>query len=50
MKKPGKLKSESANQKAFGNQVQLDGYLYRCVDHWELAAETLTWYLKNDTN
>jgi hypothetical protein len=46
MKKPGKLKSESANQKAFGTQVQLDGYLYRCCDSWELAAETLTWYLQ----
>lgn len=50
MKKPGKLKSESANQKAFGAQVQQDGYLYRCCDSWVLAAETLTWYLKNDTN
>jgi len=48
MKKPGKLKTESANQKEFGAFVTTQGYLYACFDSWEKARDAISWYMTNE--
>lgn len=45
MKKPGELKGESENQKAFGLHVGNQGYYYIVCDHWEKARDVIEWYL-----
>jgi hypothetical protein len=47
MKKPGKLKTESADQKEFGAFVQSQGFGYVCVDNWESAVQVLQDYLNH---
>lgn len=49
MKKPGKLKSESKEQKEFGAFVQSQGFGYVCVDEWTKAVEVLKEYLTYGT-
>lgn len=45
MKKPGALKSESAEQKEFGAFVKSQGFGYVCVDSWEKAVQVIEEYL-----
>lgn len=45
MKKPGALNQESKNQKEFGAFVTTQGYLYKCCDSWELARDSIIWYM-----
>lgn len=45
MKAPGKLKGESAEQKAYGAYLASEGYLYAVFDSWEDAFNAIAWYL-----
>jgi len=46
MKKPGMLKNESDNQKAFGAYATSAGYIYKVFDHWLDAWEFIVEYLE----
>lgn len=46
MKKPGKLKTESDEQKEFGAFVKEQGFGYICVDNWEWAVKVIEEYLQ----
>ena len=46
MKKPGKLKTESDDQKKFGAFVKSQGFGYVCVDNWEDAVKVIEEYLQ----
>lgn len=45
MKKPGKLKNTSAEQKEFGAFVQSQGFGWVVCDNWETAVKVLEEYL-----
>jgi hypothetical protein len=45
MKKPGKIKGESAEQKEFGAFVKSQGFGYQVCDNWESAAAVIEAYL-----
>lgn len=45
MKKPGKIKTESAEQKEFGAFVQSQGFGYVVCDSWEAAIAQIEGYL-----
>lgn len=45
MKKPGNLKGESAEQKAYGAWLMREGYLYAVFDSWAHALRAIMWYL-----
>lgn len=45
MKKPGKLSSESAEQKEFGAFVKSQGFGYVCVDSWQEATKNIEGFL-----
>jgi hypothetical protein len=46
MKKPGG--KESKEQKQFGEFVVSQGYLYKCADHWAIAADYIARYMDSD--
>ena len=46
MKKPGKIKTESQDQKDFGAFVKSQGFGYVCVDNWEDAVKVIEDYLQ----
>lgn len=45
MKKPGQLKGESPEQKAFGAWIMSEGGLYAVFDNWHSALRAIMWYL-----
>jgi hypothetical protein len=45
MKKPGKIKGESAEQKEFGAFVKSQGFGYQVCDNWESAVALIEQYL-----
>ena len=46
MKKPGKIKTESQDQKDFGAFVKSQGFGYMCVDNWQDAVKLIEDYLQ----
>lgn len=45
MKKPGERSKESDKQKEFGAGVEAEGYFYAVCEHWEEAANLISWYM-----
>ena len=49
LKKPGKLKTMSAEQKEFADFVIMQGFAFGCFDNWKDAANALENYLSNES-
>lgn len=49
MKKPGKIKDTSPEQKEFGEFLTKQSYAWRVCDNWVMATETIEQYLNWNT-